>query len=1217
MKKSEAINTFAQGLVMDINPLVAPNDGVCNALNATLITMNGNENVLQNDMGNGRVETAFLPEGYVPLGTTELGGIIYIVSYNPLNKKCQIGSFPSPERNISTDKISDLNQALDNTDFKYDTQTDPQTGAQIGAQTGALVYYLKKELNEGLTFNPGDKFIVYGDTIDANFANLYDEASYDQSLYNDSLYDQSLSKEEIKKKIQEAIEIIKNHTLKLDIGTVTDTGKLVKFENLKQYNIGYKDTTDTTEDTTDITKKIQGKYHIFQYSGEDTQNPDLDEYRSLVSQPYNIFSSKISGSLVLIAELVQFNDFDVQLEHAFTISNGHKVYAPKATFTFSGDYPFIPKGIICEVSLVQNDKEIKSKFDYNISDDDIIPQLSHDNTFYEVNLNQILTDEVLKKIQEISKEGYFDSGERNGGYVIKYKFTPCMNWGPVSYLSVTGQIDLDKLGTGYIEVNQWRYYNEENKCNLTWGLEIYEEEGHTVDKVTMDFTRFTKPDSTETATYLVNNKSSYFGVFYDVLPIGEDYYRLTKRLKSNCLYLVEIKVYYKSTDEESPEPKTFYRWLYTNAVFNKHYTDTDDFQTLQPDFTPNFKINYNNNIGSSSQSKAYGIIRKVVDGLTDEEKETSEEAISSLSAIQTKNDSSINGNLSVGLVEDYDTFYLEANENAFEVTLNENSVNCTSSSDIKYSDIKDINQDKFLKSGGKIAKSDNEFDTYIIGSNSPGNDISGKLKELPTNGVGVRGTFNSEFKDNSYTFSLSYSSLHTVKAYCTKIISDLTYKGRFIPLAYDGATFLEYNLEWDTTNNRWAPFTIGLFGFKENSGDPGYGWIGGWNGKDSDKITIQKGNNFNFNWTTDVDIPPAQVASGWSGTSMFFLHKWGADDKDYIKNYSNPGAPQNNSNVYSYPSDVTGLLNRVQLSLKSNKEDDFYYPINCSAFYSSDTKMTETSDIFNIEKFCNLFNDFAQYLNNIYRYDSGEATQQWIIPEFIYWMDNCKYSLSMSLNVESNNTLNEDAVVYLMLDEGKLKLSEIITQLKNIKHLEDKDYPTLLSNISSIIQKVNNSFTINIVDSDNISGIEMRNYMLDCMKTTLSSAIMDYDGTKILATTNILANNKYLYMRNDTNGNPSIALATNFIPKKIKYTSAGSNIIPSVDTSGISPWIDEDLFNIQELNLNRYFTLNDNNMLVLKDPRSSEHKFRRYSGNDKGIIDGYLNLCILHKYKSY
>ena len=88
MRKSETTNVFTDGLVMDLNPIVTPNNVVTNALNATLITMNGNENALQNDMGNGRVETAYLPEGYVPIGTAELGGIIYIVSYNPLIDKC-------------------------------------------------------------------------------------------------------------------------------------------------------------------------------------------------------------------------------------------------------------------------------------------------------------------------------------------------------------------------------------------------------------------------------------------------------------------------------------------------------------------------------------------------------------------------------------------------------------------------------------------------------------------------------------------------------------------------------------------------------------------------------------------------------------------------------------------------------------------------------------------------------------------------------------------------------------------------------------------------------------------------------------------------------------------------------------------------------------------------------------------------------------------------
>jgi hypothetical protein len=56
-------------------------------------------------MGNGRVETAFLPSGYVPIGVKEYGGIIYIASFNPLLNRSQMGCFPSPERNISSDEL--------------------------------------------------------------------------------------------------------------------------------------------------------------------------------------------------------------------------------------------------------------------------------------------------------------------------------------------------------------------------------------------------------------------------------------------------------------------------------------------------------------------------------------------------------------------------------------------------------------------------------------------------------------------------------------------------------------------------------------------------------------------------------------------------------------------------------------------------------------------------------------------------------------------------------------------------------------------------------------------------------------------------------------------------------------------------------------------------------------------------------------------------------
>ena len=122
-------------------------------------------------------------------------------------------------------------------------------------------------------------------------------------------------------------------------------------------------------------------------------------------------------------------------------------------------------------------------------------------------------------------------------------------------------------------------------------------------------------------------------------------------------------------------------------------------------------------------------------------------------------------------------------------------------------------------------------------------------------------------------------------------------------------------MEWDTTNNRWTLFNIGLFGFKENAHHRGRSYIGGWNNttaKDSDQILIKKQDELDFHWTTDVNIPSAQSASGWSGTSMFFLHKWGADKEDHIQNIDAPvNIPQNTSNIYSYPCGEIGTLIRI------------------------------------------------------------------------------------------------------------------------------------------------------------------------------------------------------------------------------------------------------------------------------------------------------------------
>ena len=46
MKKQDTVNTFNEGLIMDLNPLVTPNNVLVNCLNGTITTFSGNENVL-------------------------------------------------------------------------------------------------------------------------------------------------------------------------------------------------------------------------------------------------------------------------------------------------------------------------------------------------------------------------------------------------------------------------------------------------------------------------------------------------------------------------------------------------------------------------------------------------------------------------------------------------------------------------------------------------------------------------------------------------------------------------------------------------------------------------------------------------------------------------------------------------------------------------------------------------------------------------------------------------------------------------------------------------------------------------------------------------------------------------------------------------------------------------------------------------------------------
>lgn len=135
----ESTNTFSDGLISDLNPLTTPNTVLTDALNATLLTFNGNELVLQNDMGNAKIEGCKLSEGFIPLGIKEHGGILYIVSTN--GEETEIGSFPSPKATTVQTIPLQANIVIDGTD----SQNTLNRNIKLS----------------NVRLNPGDKFIIF------------------------------------------------------------------------------------------------------------------------------------------------------------------------------------------------------------------------------------------------------------------------------------------------------------------------------------------------------------------------------------------------------------------------------------------------------------------------------------------------------------------------------------------------------------------------------------------------------------------------------------------------------------------------------------------------------------------------------------------------------------------------------------------------------------------------------------------------------------------------------------------------------------------------------------------------------------------------------------------------------------------------------------------------------------------------------------------------
>ena len=509
----KAVNKFTKGLVMDFSPENTQNELLTHALNATLLTFNGNELSLQNDMGNARVETAFLPEGYMPVGTCEYGGIIYIVSYNPIEDKSQIGCFPSPERTVSNDELGEFKVSIN----KYDFQKDDYGNLKNTTQC----VLLKKD-----NLNPGDKFIVTANE------SIYEEALQDM-FYQDVP--------------------VEHPRLALNVVSIEDSGRIVYLNS----------------DIRDYTKSGY-TYHILgSLEGEFGNNSqlDLDDYRSKVSSGYSVFKSKTSGKLAILAELVMIDSYSVT--HSI-VKNGDPENDNQVAFDVvihtevepainENNYTVAPK---LKNYYLKKSQGYLQRFNENGSEykAQLFPDSDHEGIIgtslgdiYETTTGEDLGlgDSKLEKeyFEFPVEDTYYTAGtefipNENNEYEypdvklatfkvpsviinkslpdlpFKYDYTivPCMDYGKLDHLAISNTVDFSKL-RDFEKSNftTWKYHIDGDQLRLTFGADIYDTfESNKVNGLFLEFY-----DLWGFAGSLeITNKKSYSGIYTKIISLN-------------------------------------------------------------------------------------------------------------------------------------------------------------------------------------------------------------------------------------------------------------------------------------------------------------------------------------------------------------------------------------------------------------------------------------------------------------------------------------------------------------------------------------------------------------------------------------------------------------------------------------------------------------------------------------------------------------------------
>ena len=627
----QAQNTFNEGMVLDNHPLMTPNTVLTDALNATLVTMNGNEMVLQNDMGNAKVENAKLPPGYIPVGMKEYGGIIYIACYNPLTNKGQIGCFPSPQRQKTATQISEVTPTFKFPDVTYIKEENGEEWYKINSLLTKCEIFPK-----GTIIRSGDKFSV-GLPISSMFGTDNIDFTGEHYISNYDNVEKGLVKTPMNRMYTFGVATLDNNGQLRDITNQLKRykgGQQIQFSNidsdLYKFNCGYWQNEMSTE----------GKDGLV--------SSELMDQTSVQSK-LNTYNSKLFGRLFLYAKYNAIDNVDISIvgykksEITNDIKNPIysnpkqddnniiKIDSPIVLFIYANYKYNCPDGsaFLNDKNLAKPQEGYRYYFD-KYENDSIIRGL-----LLTLKINGSVTQEMLEfNIPQENNENYttgygypvYDSItnlysfsqlftlpiKSSSNQIIEWSAIPIMrffdngkpiNGGQLPDKGVSGSLDTGNINSGVMKLNTWNYYISGDRINLRWGYESYPRDNDVISDITFKFYdiatneivlnndgTINTDNSIPRWTYITKNRLSYNGTFsenFDINNFISDK-ASTNIFAPNKLFYVRISYTYNTVTRED------YRWMLITGLYNPSYWGTEEYSSIQ-DYNDFLKCYYISN----------------------------------------------------------------------------------------------------------------------------------------------------------------------------------------------------------------------------------------------------------------------------------------------------------------------------------------------------------------------------------------------------------------------------------------------------------------------------------------------------------------------------------------------------------------------------------------------------------------------------------------------